>query len=352
MATKTHAASKITAKKAPAKATKPAAKPAAKKAPAKKAVVKKAPAKKAPVAQVETKPALTIVAAPVETAAAPKVAAAALPEVEVKRLKAIALRIREKIVHVTQTSGGGHLGGSLSQTDILVALYHKYMRVDPKNPKWEDRDRIVVSKGHGGIGHACVLGDMGFFDEKTLEKFNKTESPFGMHLDRSKVPGVDASTGSLAHGFAIGLGFAHGARLAGKDWHTYIIISDGELHEGTSWEAFLSGAQFKITNATVFVDFNKLTIDGFTSQIMNLEPIHTKLEAFGWYVQRIDGHDFHQICAAIENAKAETARPSVIICDTVKGKGVDFMENVPKWHYGGLDNELAEKALASLRKNG
>lgn len=277
-------------------------------------------------------------------------AAGRLPDTEVRRLTEIAKRVREKIIHVTEKSGGGHLGGSFSQTDILVALYHKYMRVDPKNPKWEERDRFVLSKGHGGIGHATLLGDMGFFDEKKLEKFNKTESIFGMHLDRHKVPGVDASTGSLAHGFAIGLGFAHGARLTGQKWHTYIVISDGELHEGTTWEAFLSGAQFKITNATVFVDFNKLTIDGFTSQIMNLEPIDKKIEAFGWYVQRIDGHDFNQICAAIENAAAETERPSCIICDTVKGKGVDFMENQPKWHYGGLDNELAAKALAALQK--
>ena len=270
---------------------------------------------------------------------------------ELERLYAKAQEIREKIVRVTEKCGGGHIGGSLSQTDIVVALYHKFMNIDPKKPHWEDRDRFVLSKGHGGIGHAVVLGDLGFFPEKELDKFNKTGSPFGMHLDRTKVLGVDASTGSLAHGLAIGLGMALGARLTGKKWRTYIVISDGECHEGTIWEAALAGAQFKITNATVFLDRNRLTIDGFTEEIMKLEPLAEKWKAFGWNVITVDGHDMAQICEAVDASFAEKDKPTIIIANTVKGKGVDYMENVPKWHYGGLDSDMAKKALDSIKKN-
>ncbi|MCZ7583216.1 MAG: transketolase [Deltaproteobacteria bacterium] len=268
---------------------------------------------------------------------------------EHKRLADKAKHIRERIVEVTERSGGGHLGGSLSQTDFLVAIYYKYAKVDPKNPRWEDRDRIVLSKGHGGLGHATILGDLGFFPDPELDKFNKTGSKFGMHLDRMKVPGVDASTGSLAHGFAIGLGMAMGAKLAGKDWHTYIVLSDGECQEGTIWEGVMAGAMFKLTNCTCIVDRNRMSLDGPTEEIMALDPLDKKFEAFGWRTIVIDGHDLNQVCDALEAARAETEKPVMIVANTVKGKGVDFMEDQPKWHYGGLDSEMAARALASLR---
>jgi len=269
---------------------------------------------------------------------------------EKKRLIDKAREIREKIVHVTEKCGGSHIGGAMSQTDVLVALYYKHMKIDPKNPEMAGRDRFVLSKGHGGVGHAAILGDLGFFDEKLLLDFNKTGSPFGMHLDRLKVPGVDASTGSLGHGFGIAIGMAIGARLQNLPWHTYCMVGDGECHEGSIWEAAMSGAHYSVTNLTVFVDRNKLCIDGLTEDVMALEPLSKKWEAFGWNVLDIDGHDFDAICDAIEKAREEKARPTVIICDTIKGKGVDFMEDQKSWHYAGLDSATAKKAIASIRK--
>ncbi len=267
---------------------------------------------------------------------------------EIKQLEDRAWEVRRLSLQVTGWAGGSHIGGALSQTDILVALYGKYMRIDPKRPDWDDRDRFVLSKGHGGVGHAALLGLLGFFDVELLKTFNKTGSAFGMHLDTLKVPGVDASTGSLGHGLGIALGMAIGARLQGKSWHTYCVCGDGEQCEGTIWEGAMSGNQFKVTNLTVLLDRNMLMIDGATEDIMTLEPLAKRWEAFGWYTQEIDGHDMREICQAVENAHAETERPSIIICRTVKGKGVDFMEDRPEWHYGGLDSARLEEALAAL----
>ena len=269
---------------------------------------------------------------------------------ELKRLKEIALRIREGIIEVTYTCGGAHIGGALSQTDLMVALYYKYMKIDPKKPLLDNRDRFILSKGHGGVGHAVILGDLGFFPKEELQDFNKTGSPFGMHLDCLKVKGVDASTGSLGHGLSIGIGMAMGAKLLGQKWHTWVLLGDGELHGGPNWESAMSAAHFGLTNLTAIVDRNRLCIDGDTEDIMALEPIGDKWEAFGWKTLQINGHDYEQICDAIEAAQAEKKKPVVIIADTVKGKGVDFMEGVSGWHYGGLDEQNRDNALASVRK--
>jgi transketolase len=274
----------------------------------------------------------------------------ALKAAERRKLEDIALRIREGIIDTTLACGGSHVGGALSQTDLMVALYYKYMKFDPKRPQWEDRDRFILSKGHGGVGHAVILADLGFVDKKELKKFNKTGSPFGMHLDTLKVPGVDASTGSLGHGLSIGIGMAIAARFLGQKWRTYVLMGDGEQNAGPIWEATQSASHFKVTNMTAIVDRNKLCIDGPTETIMGIEPLKEKYETFGWRVLDIDGHDFDQIGDAIEISFAETTKPLVIIAQTVKGKGVDFMENQASWHYGGLDDQMAKKALASLRK--
>lgn len=273
-----------------------------------------------------------------------------LEAAERRRLLAKAKEIRKKIVGITHSSGSGHVGGSLSQCDALVALYYKYLRHDPKNPEWADRDRFVLSKGHGGLGHAAILGDCGYFPENETLKYGKTGSRFGMHMDRFKVPGVEASTGSLAHGFAIALGMALGAKLQGLPWHTYCLVSDGECQEGTLWEAAMAGPNLKLGNFTLFVDRNRLTIDGFTEQLMPLEPLHKKFEAFGWRTVTVDGHDYDQLCDAIDGALGHKERPTAIICETVKGKGIDFAENVVKWHYGGMDDAVAEKALESIER--
>lgn len=273
-----------------------------------------------------------------------------LQAAERKNLQDTARRLRERIVEVTYSCGGAHIGGAMSQHDLLIALYYKYLRIDPKNPRWEDRDRFVLSKGHGGVGHAVILADKGFYDTDMLDDFNKTGSPFGMHLDWLKVPGVDVSTGSLGHGLPLALGMTLGGRLQKREFHVYCVMSDGECQEGSVWEAAMAAAQFKATNLTAFVDRNKLSLDGPTESLMAIEPLDDKFAAFGWRVLRIDGHDYDAICGAIDTAHAETERPVMIIADTIKGKGVDYMENETAWHYGGLDAEMRDRALASVRK--
>lgn len=267
---------------------------------------------------------------------------------EIKLLQSKAKDVRKAIVDITFTSGGGHIGGSLSQTDILVALYYKYLNIDPKNPKWEERDRMILSKGHGGLGWAAILGEKGYFDKALLKNFNKTGSPFGMHLDSLKVPGCDASTGSLGHGLAIAIGLAIGAKKSGKTWRSYCVMGDGECCEGTVWEAAMIGAFHKLDNLVAFVDRNKLMIDGPTEDITQLESLDDKFNSFGWAVQRIDGHDFQQIGGAIEKAWKTKGKPSMIIAETVKGKCVDFMENQYQWHYGGIDSDKRDKALSCI----
>lgn len=271
-----------------------------------------------------------------------------LSQEKIKELQDRAKDVRKTIVDITFTAGGGHIGGSLSQTDVLVALYYNYLNIDPKKPDWEDRDRMILSKGHGGLGWAAILGDKGYFDKSLLKNFNKTGSPFGMHLDMLKVPGCDASTGSLGHGLAIGVGLALGARMKKKKFRTYVVMGDGECCEGTVWEAAIIAAAHKLDNLTGFIDRNQLMIDGPTEEITMLESLDDKLAAFGWAVIRIDGHDFTAIGEAVEKAWSTKGKPTMIICNTVKGKCVDFMENDYKWHYGGLDSDMRDKAFACI----
>lgn len=259
-----------------------------------------------------------------------------------------AWEIRRKVIQTTLWAGGGHAGGALSQVEILVILYYHFMNVDPKNPEWEDRDRFVLSKGHGGIGFAPVLTDKGYCDEALLKEFNHTHSPFGMHLDRLKVPGVDASTGSLGHGLPIAVGMALGAKLQKKKWRTYCVVGDGECHEGSIWEAAMAASHYKLNNLTAFVDRNKMCIDGEVEKIMAIEPLKDKWESFGWNTLEVDGHNFRKLAEAIEKAQKTTVKPTMIIADTIKGKGVDYMENESGWHYGGLDKDNTEKALKSI----
>ncbi len=274
-----------------------------------------------------------------------------LEAAERQELKNKARKIREEIVLVTESCGGSHLGTALSQTEVLTLLYFKMMKIDPKNPQMEDRDRFVLSKGHGGVGHAVVLAEAGYFPRADLDDFNKTGSRFGMHLDGNKVEGVDASTGSLGHGLGIAVGMAMGARLKGADWWTYCMIGDGESNEGSIWEAAMSAAHHKVTNMTLFLDRNKLMIDGPTEEVMGLEPLAKKWEAFGWNVIEVDGHDFDQIYDGIEASKKEKEKPTVLICNTIKGKGVDFMEDKVQWHYAGLDSAMTQQALEAIRRN-
>jgi transketolase len=271
---------------------------------------------------------------------------------EIRKLQDKARQLRCDMVDVTVWAGGAHIGGALSMADVLTALYYHYLNIRPEEPDWQDRDRFVLSKGHGGVGLAPVLADKGYFDRELLKEFNHFKSPFGMHLDGNKVLGVDASTGSLGHGLSMALGMALGARFQKQAWRTYCLLGDGECDEGSVWEAAMAAHHFKADNLTAFVDRNHMMIDGLTEDVMSLEPLADKWAAFGWQVRQIDGHDFAQIGDAIEGAQAAKGAPTVIICDTVKGKGVDFMEGEVKWHYGSIDSELAAKAKASIKSGG
>ena len=271
-----------------------------------------------------------------------------LTEQELQELKRTATAIRRDIADVTGWSGGAHIGGSLSMTDILTALYWKYMNIDPARPDWEDRDRLVLSKGHGGVGHAVVLAHRGYFDKAELRKFNETDSMLGMHLDSLKVPGCEASTGSMGHGLSQAVGMALGARVLKKDWRVYCIIGDGESNEGSIWEAAMSAAHYNLDNLIVIQDRNHMMIDGPTEEVMRLEPLADKWRAFGFDTRELNGHDFNQLAEAIEYAHTVKGKPIMLLCDTVKGKGVDFMENDPAWHYGGLSADLVEKAKRSI----
>ncbi len=267
---------------------------------------------------------------------------------EIKLLQEKACQLRKDIIDITYWAGGAHIGGAMSMVEILILLYYKYMKIDPKDPTWKERDRMVLSKGHGGVGFAPLLARKGYFDFQDLKEFNKFKSPFGMHLDSLKVKGVDVSTGSLGHGLPMAVGMSLGARVQKQSWRTYCILGDGECNEGSIWEAAMAAAQFKLTNLITFVDRNKLMIDGTTEEIMGLEPFADKWKAFGFIVKEVDGHNFNALADAIESAQKETKAPVVIIANTFKGKGVDFMENNVKWHYGGLDTDLVEKAKASV----
>jgi len=271
-----------------------------------------------------------------------------LSEQEIAGLRQHARQLRQDILDVTFWAGGAHIGGALSIVEILVLLYYKYLSVDPKNPLKEDRDRFILSKGHAGVGLAPLLARKGYFDFELLKDFNKFNSPFGMHLDKHKVPGLDASTGSLGHGLSLAVGLALGARLQKKQWHTYCLLGDGECNEGSIWEAAMAAAHYRLRNLTTIVDRNKFSVDGNTEDVMALEPFVEKWRSFGFFIIEVDGHSFIDLSRALEAAMEERAAPVLILAHTVKGKGLDFMENDVRWHYGGLDSDTLAEAKQSL----
>lgn len=272
----------------------------------------------------------------------------ALTDAEIKGLEEQAWQLRHDIINVTVWAGGAHIGGGLSMLEILVLLYFKYLNIDPSRPEMADRDRVVVSKGHGGVGYAPVLARRGYFDFDELKTFNQFGSPFGMHLNAAKVVGVDVSTGSLGHGLPMAVGLALGARTQKKAWKTYCILGDGECNEGSVWEAAMSAAHFGLTNLVTIVDRNGYMIDGATEEVMGLEPFADKWRAFGFHVLEVEGHDFAELAGAIDTALSGDKGPCVIIAHTKKGRGIDYMEGNVKWHYGSMDSVLADKARASV----
>ena len=260
--------------------------------------------------------------------------------------------LRLLTLDTTKWAGSGHIGGGMSALDVMTVLYHKYMKIDVKNPKWEDRDRFILSKGHVGVAYAPLLCDLGFNDKELLKTFNLSNSTMGIHLDSNKVVGVDASTGSLGHGMSIAVGTALAARVTGKDFKTYVLLGDGECDEGSNWEAAMSAAHYKTTNMISFVDRNKCMIDGRTEDVMRLEPLADKWASFGFEVKVIDGNNIKEICDAIDEALANTTdKPYMIILDTIKGCGIDFMEDNYTWHYGAVDDNKYQQAKESLEKH-
>ena len=266
-------------------------------------------------------------------------------------LVCITKKMRAHIIEMLAAAGSGHPGGSLSATDIIATLYFKHMQVDPDNPSWEDRDRFVLGKGHAAPALYAALALRGFFPEEELITLRKIGSRLQGHPCRTETPGVDMSTGSLGQGLSVANGMALAGRLDGRDYYVYCIMGDGELQEGQVWEAAMSAAHYKLDHLIAFVDHNGLQIDGPNSKVMNVEPIDEKFKAFGWNVMRIDGHDLEAIDAAIVEAKKVEGKPTVIVCETVKGKGVSFMENVVDWHGVAPNAEQAKAALAELAAN-
>ena len=248
-------------------------------------------------------------------------------------LKRVATRLRIEIIKMIGAAGSGHPGGSLSEVELLAALYFRVLRHDPKNPTWRNRDRFILSKGHGCPALYAVLAEAGYIDPAVLPTLRKLGSPLQGHPDRRMLPVLEASTGSLGQGLSIGIGMALAARFDILDYHTFVMVGDGEIQEGQNWEAAMFAPYHKLQNLTLIVDYNHQQLDGFTKDILDVDPLPAKFSSFGWNAVQIDGHNFDQAIPALEKARANTSgKPTAIIANTVKGKGVSFMENNPKWH--------------------
>lgn len=265
-----------------------------------------------------------------------------------KGLNEITCSIRKDIVSMIHGAKSGHPGGSLSAVEILTALYFDEMNIDPTNPKMEDRDRFVLSKGHAAPVLYATLAQKGYFDKEELKGLRKTGRMLQGHPDMKGTPGVEMSTGSLGQGFSVACGMAMASKLDNAPWRVYALLGDGECQEGIVWEAAMSAAHYKLDNMTAFLDYNGLQIDGNTDDVMSLGSIVDKFKAFGWNVIEIDGHDFDQIFAALDMAKSTVGQPTMIVAKTIKGKGVSFMENQAGWHGNAPSDEHLRIALEEL----
>lgn len=263
-------------------------------------------------------------------------------------LKSISTEIRKDIVKMLTESASGHPGGSLSATDIMTVLFFKEMNIDPNNEKDPNRDRFVLSKGHAAPVLYSTLARRGYFPVEELSTLRKFKSRLQGHPSIKYLPGIDMSTGSLGQGISAAVGMALAGKIDKKDYRVYTILGDGELEEGQVWEASMCAAHYKLNNLTAFIDFNGLQIDGDITKVMNPCPIDKKFEAFGWNVLVIDGHNYEEIIDAIEKAKECKDKPTAVVCKTIKGKGVSFMENQAEWHGIAPSREQCEAALKEL----
>ena len=274
----------------------------------------------------------------------------------VSELEDKSAKIRKDLLNFIHRIGMGHLGGELSIVEVCVALYYKYMNYDVNKPDWDERDRLVLSKGHCSETLYTIFADLGAYTiDYMVEHFESLETAkFGMHSNRLYCPQIEVSAGSLGHGLSIAVGLALGARKQRKNWRTFVITGDGELDEGSNWEALMAGAHYKLGNLVCICDKNQVSMTGFTRDVMDIDPLDEKARAFGWDVKVINGNNMYEVCEVLQNlppAEPEYKRkPTFIIANTIKGKGVDFMEGDYKWHGGGIAKEQLDQALASVDK--
>lgn len=261
-----------------------------------------------------------------------------MEKLDFKKLEKIAKDIRRDIFKTICNGGGGHIPASLSIVEILVLLYNNILRVNPKKADDPDRDRFILSKGHACVALYAILAERGFFPKAELAKFGKKESILGGHPDMHKVCGIEASTGSLGHGFPFGVGVALAGKFDKKNYRVFVIVGDGECQEGSVWEAALFAPQHKLDNLVVIVDYNKIQAMDRLDKIVSLDPLMDKWKAFGWEVREVDGHDFTRLQEVFAGIPFVKGKPNLIIAHTIKGKGISFMENTPIWHYR-LPNE-------------
>jgi transketolase len=268
---------------------------------------------------------------------------------DISHLQEVARQVRVDIIEMLFKAGSGHLGGSLSATDIMVALFFSQMRLNPKDTCWPQRDRFVLSKGHAAPVYYAVLSRLGYFPREELFTLRQFGSTLQGHPDSGCTPGVEVSTGSLGQGLSIANGMALAARLNGGGTRIYALLGDGEVQEGQIWEAAMSASHYRLDNLVAILDRNRLQIDGHTAEVMSIEPIADKWKAFGWHTLEVDGHSFPELLAALKETDGVKERPSMIIAHTVKGKGVSIFENQAKYHGVAPTREEYEQALKELQ---
>ncbi len=279
----------------------------------------------------------------------------ALSEAETKRLKALALFVRTETVRLISIAKVGHYSSVFSCAEIFAALYGDVMRLSRGDPRWADRDRFLMGKGHAAVGLFPLLAEWDFFPREWLDSYTRLGSALGDHPDMRKVPGVDFSSGSIGHALSAGIGMALGGRLSGRSFDTYVLLGDGEMQEGQVWAAALAASHHRLDRLVAIVDRNRYQLDGTPEEVVNIEPLADKWKSFGWSVHEVDGHDVEAVTLLLLRLKRSApghGKPSCVIAHTLKGKGVGFMEREPGWHLGYLVPSDAEKVMAELRREG
>ena len=284
-----------------------------------------------------------------EAIASPRKELALAPSLSLEEMAATAKKLRRHVITMIGKAGSGHPGGSLSAAEIVTALYFKVLRHDPANPRWAERDRFILSKGHAAPILYAALAERGYFPGEELATLRTLGSCLQGHCDMTATRGVEMSSGSLGQGLSFGIGIALAGRLNARDYRVYVLLGDGECDEGQVWEAAMASAHFKLDNLVAIVDHNELQIDGWNRDVMNLEPLPEKWKAFGWYPIEVNGHDLSQLIAAFDEAKRVRGKPTAIIAHTIKGKGVSFMENNVDFHGKAPTPDEMEKALEELK---